>query len=327
VVNVPKSGKQALSIFDVAMKWLTGISLGSSFLVGVWLGVVANPLKEFDGCEESARFVIAWFAILFVAFSVATGLRIAGRVVTTCFLAGVLLGGPVLMLGSWLGWQFNPQKEIDLWGGAMDVGSPSEDFARREGPPGYERENASCRPFYVGDEFTLIAHAISLGSDELKVEPAGCATTSPWKICAYSDGRLIRLFFQNQGGEDVQVEWSGARYYDENGREHPLAPFPDDLSSPERVPAMQGRWQSVIVAEKRTFQNADGSHLQVVDQFLPFSTDCVRREDIQELHDRKVEPALTMTLKEQGTTRSLTIRFRLENVDTMTFQSRSAERI
>jgi hypothetical protein len=192
---------------------------------------------------------------------------------------------------------------------------------------GCERENRPCRPFYVGDEFTLVAQAISLGIDELKVDPAGCATEEPWKICAYSDGRLIRLFFRNQGGEDVKVEWSGARYHDENGGEHSLVPYPDDLSSPETIPAMQGRWQSVILAEKRSFTNADGQHLQVVAQFLPISSECVLREDIQELHDRNVEPALTMALKEQGRTKQLTIRFRLENIDTMAFQSRSTERI
>jgi hypothetical protein len=210
---VPESGQPGSSAFDIAMKWLTGISLASSFLVGVWLGAVANPLKEFDGCEESARFVIAWFAILFVAFSVATGLRIAGRVVTTCFLVGVLLGGPVLMLGSWLGWQFNPLKETDGWGDATDDEHRDGDLALQKGIQ---------RPPWEPSQFMYAVELRQAAIDDVEVPVDGSCTnvTESLRFCVEPIRDSLWTRTINSSSASVEVLWQEALWIDETGQPH-----------------------------------------------------------------------------------------------------------
>jgi hypothetical protein len=302
-VNVPGPGEPAPSIFDVAMKWLTGISLGSSFLVGVWLGVVANPRKEFDGCEESARFVIGWFVILLIAFSVATGMRIAGRVVTTWFIAGVLLGGPVLMLGSWLGWQFNPLKETDGWG------------------------DATCPPYAMSRELTLVPREFEFDGSVQASDAAGCASIDGVRFCAYSDGREVRLFAANDGPDEVLMYWADIIYRDEVGARHKMITFPDSLVDPQLRATSSTRWQSLVPEEKRAIVVTSGMRHQAIAPFVPFqeaADECNRRERVHALVNEDVRVSLDLPYARNGERAMAGIHLGFERIGAFLYQVRQS---
>lgn len=96
---------------DRAVRWLTGVNLGSSFLFGFWLGITNDPWKEADGCAAAGWFAFAWFMVFGVALTVAGGMRRGGRTLPICMAVGLTLGAPMLVAGMWVGWQLNPEMD------------------------------------------------------------------------------------------------------------------------------------------------------------------------------------------------------------------------
>ena len=178
----------------------------------------------------------------------------------------------------------------------------------------------SCRPFVIADEFVLAADRIALGPIEQHADLGSCVQFEGLRVCSYSDGRLIRVYLGNETTSGLLVDWASAMYSDEGGLAHPLIPFPDPLPNPEIIPSGQGRWQTVVPEDKRSFNVTDGMRHQVIDQLLPFGDRCTRREHLLALMERDITPAVTMNITMNREQSPLTIGLRLEQTDIATFQ-------